>query len=104
MNEKYIYLLLSIIKFNGNVKRLTNEGLKFHEVANLTSDIILNGYAEYSEDKLILTDVGETYFAKLEVSYKNRNKSQWIKKEEKSIITKIDKDFIYLPNQSELSF
>ena len=45
MNEKYIYLLLSIIKFNGNVKRLTNEGLKFHEVANLTSDIILNVYA-----------------------------------------------------------
>ena len=53
---------------------------------------------------MILTDVGETYFAKLEVSYKNRNKSQWINKEEKSIITKIDKDFIYLPNQSELSF
>jgi hypothetical protein len=104
MNEKYIFLLLKIIKFNGNVKRLTYEGLKFNEIANLTSDLLLKNFAEYKEDKLLLTQLGESRLIELESKNKNRNKEEWIKKEEKSIIPKIDKDFIYLPDQNELSF
>jgi hypothetical protein len=104
MKNKYIYILLEIIKNNGNVKRLTHEGLKFHEIADLTSEMISNEYAEYKDDKLLLTRTGEDKLVELNIKHKERDKNNWIIKEEKSMIEKIDKDFIYLPNQKEISF
>ena len=104
MKNKYIYLLLEIIKNNGNVKRLTHEGLKFSEIADLTSEIISKKYADYNEDNIFLTELGLKSLAEFSENFKERDKNNWIIKEEKSKIKKLDKDFIYLPNQNELSF
>lgn len=104
MKNKHIYLLLEIIKNNGNVKRLTHEGLRFSEIANLTSKVIEDNYAEYIEDNILLTEIGLKFLSKLGEDYKERDKNSWITEESKSKINKIDKDFIYLPNLKELSF
>ncbi|MGV2450034.1 UNVERIFIED_CONTAM: hypothetical protein POZ17_09235 [Ralstonia mannitolilytica] len=104
MKNKHIYLLLEIIKNNGNVKRLTHEGLKFSEIADLTLKVIENNYAEYKEDNILLTEIGMDFLSQLSEKFKEKDKNNWILKEIKSEINKLDKDFIYLPNQNELSF
>ncbi|PVV55983.1 hypothetical protein [Chryseobacterium sp. HMWF035] len=104
MKNKHIYLLLEIIKNNGNVKRLTHEGLRFSEIADLTSKVIADNYAEYIEDNIVLTEIGTQFLSTLTEDFKERDKNNWIIKENKSKIKKIDKDFIYLPNLKELSF
>lgn len=104
MKNKHIYILLEIIKNNGNVKRLVHEGLKFSQIADLTSEIISNEYAKYKGDNIFLTELGLDYLSEFRENFKKREKESWIVKEEKSKISKIDKDFIYLPNQKELSF
>ncbi len=103
MNNKNLYLLLNIVKKNGNVKRLIHENLDFKEIADLTNQAIVNDLILFKEDNLILTTKGEMLYTKLEEVYKEKDKDKWIFKENISKIPKIEKDFIYLPNQKELN-
>lgn len=99
-----LYMLLSVIHSNGNVNRLIREGLSFKEIAEMTQVAISKGYVTYEGERMRLSNSGISLHAELAVEFKRTNKDKWIEKEEKSIIEKIDKNFVFLPNQNELHF
>lgn len=104
MKNKNFYLLLNIIKKNGNVKRLIHENLDFKQIADLTNSALIENLISFDEETLVLTKSGEDLFNELDTKYKETNKDKWIKKEIKSKIIKFEKDFIYLPSQNDLDF
>ncbi len=104
MNEKHLYKLLKVINKNGNINNLIREGLSFSKIAELTNKAIIAELVIKSNDKIELSRKGLEKIQKLEVRYKKTNKEEWIEKDIKSIIPKLDKDLIYLPDQNELTF
>lgn len=104
MDYSKLYTLLSIIKNNGDVRRLKRAGLDYIEIAELTNEIISNNLAIYNNDSIELTEKGNKLLIELEENFKIKNKRNWIDKENKSKIPKLDKNFIFLPAQDELDF
>lgn len=104
MNEKHVYMLLRVINNNGNVNKLIREGLSFSKIAELTNKAILAGLVIQTNDKIELSPKGLEEMQALEVRYKKINKEEWIEKDNKSIIPKLDQNLIYLPDQNELTF
>jgi tmRNA-binding protein len=106
MNNNELYLLLDVINRNGSIKLLINNGIDFNEIAARTSLAITEGFVTNSENRIILTDSGIKHLKNLEITYKKTNKKEWIKKDEISRIDKNrrDKNFIFVPRQSDLNF
>src|SRR4051812_41817928 len=104
MQEKELYLLLDVIKNNGNIKKLVREGISYKMIAELTNEAILKNLVIYNNDVIELSELGNLTFEKIRDNYKKTNKEEWIQEEERSKIPKIDKGFIFLPDQNELFF
>lgn len=104
MNEKEIYLLLNAIKKNTDIKRLVREGLSYSGIARLTNDTISNELVIYEKDNIQLSKKGEELYEQIKDNYKRTIKKEWIEKEKKNRIDKMDKDFIFVPRQNELTF
>lgn len=104
MNDKHLYILLSVIKNNGDIKRLTREGISYQEIAQLTQKSIETNLVIYTDDLIELSESGLNKLKELEKLYKEKNKELWIENEKESIIPKLEKDFVFLPNQNELLF
>lgn len=104
MNPKSTYLLLKIVKNNGNVKRLIHENLNFKEIADLTNIAMSEGLIIFNNENLILSALGEKKYSELLDKFKEQNKDKWIEKEIESKIPRLEKDFIFLPDQNELDF
>ncbi|MDV4102475.1 hypothetical protein CMT19_15655 [Elizabethkingia anophelis] len=103
LNNKLI-ILLQIIQNNGNIKRLTREGVSFKSIAQLTTIAIEKEYLEYKEEKILLTKQGVSYLEENLKQIKKNNKAEWIEKDLKSKINRIDKNTIFVPRQDELTF
>ncbi|MBL0139154.1 MAG: hypothetical protein IPP86_11580 [Bacteroidetes bacterium] len=104
MNENSLYILLDVIFRNGSVKRLVRNGIDFSEIAVQTNKAILNGLVTNSYSRIILTDKGIELLRTLEDTYKKTNKKEWIEKDEKVVLIKRKKSFIFVPRQNELTF
>ncbi len=79
-------------------------GLNFKSIAELTKIAITNNFLEYIDKKIDVSDKGKQKIVDLDKKYKLINKESWIRPENESKICKLDKDFIFLPNQNELHF
>jgi len=104
MNEKNLYILLSIINKNSSVSKLTREGLTFPKIAELAKHAISINLVVHKDDKIKLSEAGLNMLNKLEEKHRVTDKEKWIEKELKSIIPKLDEDSIFLPNQNNLTF
>jgi len=104
MNEKHLYTLLSVVKNNGDVKRLIREGLDYKDISEITSYAIEKNFIIYKNDTVTLSEMGVKLFIDLDKKLKITDKNKWIEKEKESRIVKMDKNFIFLPNQNELHF
>ena len=104
MSDKHLYILLSVIKNNGDIKRLKREGISYQEIAQLTQKSIETNLIIYTDDLIELSESGLSKLKELETLYKEKNKEFWIENEKESKIPKLEKDFIFLPNQNELLF
>lgn len=104
-NNRELYQLLQIINNNGNIKRLTRKNITFLEIVDNIKELTIKGILFYNDSKLSLSKEGIKILEELSSKYKNTDKDKWIEKEIKSKLeTKIDKNFVYLPNQHELFF
>ena len=104
MKDKKLITLLHIIAGSGNVKRLLREGMTFKDVTLLTNIAIEKGFLTYENEKVALTNSG-VEFLKLEQDIlKKQNKEEWIEKDLKNKIPKLEKNTIFLPRQNELTF
>ncbi len=104
MKEKEIYLLLNAIKKNTDIKRLIREGLSYSDIARLTKDAITNELVNYQDEKIQLSTKGNELYEQIKDNYKKTNKDEWIEKDFKSQIPRIDKNTIFVPRQNELTF
>ncbi len=104
MKEKEIYLLLNAIKKNTDIKRLISEGLSYSDIARLTKDAITNELVNYQDEKIQLSTKGNELYEQIKDNYKKTNKDEWIEKDFKSQIPRIDKNTIFVPRQNELTF
>lgn len=104
MKEKEIYLLLNAIKKNTDIKRLVREGLSYSDIARLTKDAITNELVNYQDEKIQLSIKGNELYEQVKDNYKRTNKDEWIEKDLKSQIPRIDKNTIFVPRQNELTF
>lgn len=104
MTDKHLYIILKVVNYNSNVKQLTREGLTFPRIAELMSEAIREGYLLHTKETIKLSDQGLTKFKDLDARFKKTNKEDWIEKDEKNMIRKLDKNTIFVPNQNELTF
>ncbi|RPH50022.1 MAG: hypothetical protein EHM85_11920 [Desulfobacteraceae bacterium] len=104
MNEKHLYTLLRVIYKNANINILIREGLSFSKIAELTNEAIIAEFVIQANDKIELSQKGLEKMQELGVKFKKINKEEWIEKDLKSKIPKLDKNFIYLPDQNKLTF
>nr|WP_042297400.1 hypothetical protein [Nonlabens ulvanivorans] len=104
MKEEHLYILLNIVKNNGDIKRLTREGISFKEIAELSNQAIKSGFLMYQDSAISISELGIEKIKNLDLKFKTFDKSKWIEKETRSKIPKLDKNFIFLPNQKELDF
>lgn len=104
MDEKELYLLLNLIKNNGDIKRLVREGISYQKIIELTNEAISKELVTYINDKIELSEKGNSKFGEIQHNYKKINKDEWIEKDKKNQIAKLDKNVIFVPRQDELSF
>jgi predicted methyltransferase len=104
MKDTQLYLLLDVIYRNSSVKKLIRQGISFDNIAEMTSSAINSEILYYINEKVALTLKGLEIYKQLEKKYKKTNKNEWIEKDFKSQIPKLDKNSIFLPQQSELTF
>ncbi len=104
MDEHKLYILLNLIERNGDVKQLIREGMSYEEIAVFTKIAIGKGYVSYKEDDVLISEDGHIKLQILAKKFKKTDKKKWIDKEEQSKIPKLEKDFIFLPNQDNLQF
>jgi len=104
MIDNKLTILLQIIQNNGNVRRLIREGSSFKDIAQLTTIAIEEGYLEYVEERVSLTEKGRFFLQETLERIKKTNKEEWIEKDFKSQIPRIDKSTIFVPRQDELTF
>ena len=104
VNEKHLYILLNVVKNNGDIKRLTREGLNFREIAELSNQAIKDNLITYKESSVCISQLGLETIERLGERFKILDKDKWIDKEKKSRIPKLSKDFIFLPSQNDINF
>jgi predicted methyltransferase len=104
MSKKNKILLLHIIKSNGNVKQLIREGFSYKSISDLLETLVNEELIIYDKQKIKLTDLGNEYLTNGEQIIKKQDKNLWIEAEKKSKIPKLEKKFIFLPNQNEIHF
>lgn len=104
MDEKELYLLLNLIKNNGDIKRLIREGISYQRIAEFTNEAISKKLINYENDKIELSELGNSRFDEIKNNYKRTNKDEWIEKDKESQIAKLEKNAIFVPRQDELTF
>ena len=96
--------MLDIVQKNGDVRKVINEGADFEMIGNLTTYALAEGFLEFENNRLIVTQKGITKIELEKKEYKKTNKEEWIKPDLKNKVSKIDKNDIFLPSQDELTF
>ena len=59
MREKDLILLLQIIAVKGHVASLRKRGYEYHQIIGMVDKAVIEKYAEYENDILILTTKGK---------------------------------------------
>ncbi|OXA98960.1 hypothetical protein B0A75_12905 [Flavobacterium oncorhynchi] len=104
MENENFYIFLDIIFKNGSIQRLARKGVDYIEIANFTKKAIEENLIENLAQKIALTEKGIELHNLLEKNYKKIKKDEWIEKDKKSQIAKLEKNTIFVPRQDELTF
>lgn len=100
MDKQVRIYLLKILKFNGDIEPLYELNYTYSQIVDLINNEINIGNAEYINGVLGITKQGDEFLDSL-LDKTDRNN---IEPEIQSKVDKIDKNFIFLPSQDELTF
>ena len=104
MIDQNLVSLLLVVSDQANFNSLVKKGISYIEIATLTENAIKEGYLSYVDKKIKLSDSGIQYLKDHHEILKKRSKDEWISKDIKSQIKKINKNTIFVPDQNKLSF
>ncbi len=99
MKEKYLILLLQIIKGNGNIEPLLKMGLNYFQVAEYIDYAIKKRYISKKEKIFKLTEIGLKKLESLNKKVKRYNSEKWIGPYDQFKIKKINLEEIYIPKK-----
>lgn len=104
MENSVKILLLKIIKFNGDITPLLKLGYEYSQIAKSIQLEIADGNAERKNGMLTITYKGNKLIEELAKKLNRKDSNQWIEPEIESRVPKISVDYVFLPNQNELTF
>ncbi len=105
LNNTDLYQLLYVLKFNGTLTKLVRNEVSYIDIVNNIKNLTNENILTYVNQKITLTKKGEDLLEKLAITYKSKNKEEWIIKESKSKLDKkLEIDFVYLPDQNKIFF
>ncbi|OIR07669.1 hypothetical protein GALL_103340 [mine drainage metagenome] len=102
IDDLKLFQLLKIVKHEKNLQSLLRLGISYHTIARFTEQVSKEGLVILTDEGIVLSEIGEKKYEELKIANKRMNKEEWIEREEKSKINKLDPDFIFLPDQREL--
>ncbi len=104
MDQEIKLLLYKILNGNGDIAELTEYGYEYSQIFSIIKQLIADSILEKNGNDINLTQKGRTEIEELNKKLGRKGTNKWIEPENKSKISKIEKDFVFLPNQSELHF
>lgn len=97
LEEKRL-LFLQLIKNNGNIENLINQGIDYIEIAQWIKKVLIDGYAIYDSERLVLTESGEIKIKELNSKLNREKMNIFISNQtEYALEEKKDVFDIYLP-------
>lgn len=79
MDERLLYQLLNIVKHNGNIWDIIDEGYEFGQITYLMDTLNDRGYLLIdTSGKVIVTETGEAYISGYEANLGIKKYSRWI--------------------------
>ncbi len=104
MKDAILFKLLLVVKGSGYITDLKKDGYSYVRIAEFFNYLDKEGLVEKKDDKLTLSNTGMKRLKELNKKYDRKHFNQWIVPEDRSRVDKLDKNFVYLPNQNELNF
>lgn len=103
MNEQTLILFLQIIRGNGYIDELLNRGYEYAQIGGFIVQCKEEGLLVESEGKTTLSDKGLSKLNELNEKYGRLNAEQWISPDETSIVARLKKGEIYVPEGKKLN-
>ncbi|MEK4701363.1 hypothetical protein MKX47_17650 [Solibacillus sp. FSL R7-0668] len=98
LNDEII-LLMQLIKKNGNIDNLVNQGYEYSDVAMMMVKIIEMGYVEFISDDVLLTKNGHEALMNYNKKHKRKNAELFISPQKEYILeSKLNVYDVYLPD------
>jgi len=104
MKDAILFKLLLVVKGSGNITDLRKDGHSYVRIAEFIQYLEEEELAEKKDGRFTLSDTGIQRLKELNKKYDRKHFNQWIVPEDRSRVDKLDKNFVYLPNQNELNF
>jgi predicted transcriptional regulator len=99
MTQKHLILLLQIMKGNGNITSLINQGLTYSQIANYTDFVIEKEYISIIDNKFKITEKGEKRLKSLNTKLNRKNSNMWISPRYECKVEKMKLSDIYIPKK-----
>jgi predicted transcriptional regulator len=97
LNEHLIYNILRIISRNGDIINIVSQGYLFSQVMSFLDELRENGYVEFYDNILTVTNKGYLLMRNYEKINEVHNDSKWILRQESFWKEPIDKFQVYIP-------
>ena len=98
MKEQLLYQLLKILKYNGNVWDLINEGYEFGQVTHFIDELQTKSYISTdATGKTSVTPIGDAFIVGFEANNNIRNYSKWIMPRSEMWNKPMDLMAVYIP-------
>lgn len=100
MNENLLYQLLKIIKYNGNIWELINDGYEYGQVSYFIDSLKQEKYIYTTKDgKNLLSDNGNEFIVNFESNNNIKKYSKWILPRKEMWHSPISDSYIYIPKE-----
>lgn len=104
MNKTYLTILFNVVKNKKSILQLRRQQLSFKQIVELTDFASKEGFINYINSQITLTELGEDFLKENIDLIKKRNKEDWIEKDSKNKVKPFSQNEVFLPDRSEFSF
>ena len=102
ISDKYLLLLLQIIKGNGDISSLLSAGYDYFQVSQLINHAKSEGYVRSKKGIMELSESGVVFVDDLNKKMERYNAESWISPAYSEQIDKITEDEIYIPKRRKI--
>ena len=99
LNDRIYTLLFQLIKNNGSIENIVNQGYSYSQVANFINQAVTDKYVSKHDGMFNITEEGKQKFNQLSKIKKRFKINSWISSQEQYKIRGLSKFDIYLPKK-----